>query len=390
MICKSASVALSLLATPGLMAQIVVDPGGGGHYRDLQAAIDAVPPGTVIKVIGGTYGPLVIGKSLTIAGAPAPTIRSPADGSPPAQPPAIALAGNGSDRLVLQNVRVSGLTNGITYSEAGCAIQGRGFAALDVYDSVIHAHEWTWLTGLGLGRPAIELSGARVILLARSDVQASTTDHDSSFLGWLPNGAEAILARGATVIALASAIRGGGCGRSQFELAPPSTSPCPCGTTNAIGGPGVVADSLIDVGAIITGGLGSEVVWRPGFTGAFLPWGRQPNGPPFVVSTRTPIPLELFAATGPRLGQLWSVDVLFTVSLPGALIVGSLAPVPWRLTGGLVFIDPALPITAVPMAQRTLGIMIPSLPSLGGSEACLQFVSLGGSLTNPIALAVGF
>ena len=53
------ALAVSLLGSTALLpAQTVVDPGGGGHYRALQAAIAAVPPGTVLKVIGGTYGPL--------------------------------------------------------------------------------------------------------------------------------------------------------------------------------------------------------------------------------------------------------------------------------------------------------------------------------------------
>jgi hypothetical protein len=372
--------------TPG---QIVVDPSGGGHFRDLQAAITAAPANAVIKVIGGTYGPLMIDKSLTIAGAPAPTIRSPDAGSGFAQPPAIALAGNGNERLVLQNLRVRGSVNGAVYGEAGPGIRGRGFAELRVYDSVVEAHEWFLLTGLGPGQPAIELTGADTILIANSSVRGSLTDNDSTPIGWLPPGVPGIRAAGATVIALTSTIRGGGCGRSDFDFAPPEPTPCPCNTTAGVGGPGVISGSLIDVGSVVVGGSGSDVFYRPTFMGPWLPWGRQPDGQAFVVSRRTAMPLDLFAGTVPRLGTTWQIDVLFSVRLPGVLLFGSLAPTALPFLGSFLFIDPSRPFVVLP-AQRVIDIPIPNEPTLGGGEACVQVLSMESRLTNPIPFAIAF
>ncbi|MEZ5964063.1 MAG: hypothetical protein R3F56_09485 [Planctomycetota bacterium] len=384
-----ASLVASLLAS-AVLGQIVVDPNGGGHFRDLQAAIAAAPPNTVIKVIGGTYGPLTIDRSLTIAGAPAPTIRSPAAGSGLAQPPAITLSGNGRDRLVLQNVRVTGTVNGFVHSEAGRGISGSGFAALHVYDSVVQAHEWVLLTGLGRGQPAIELSGAATILIDHSSVQGSTTDTDSSGMGWLPPGAPGIRAPNATVIALLSTIRGGACGRSNFDLAPPEPAPCPCNTAGGVGGPGVVSAALIDVASVVAGGAGSEVFFRPTFMGPYLPWGRQPDGEPFVVGRRTLIALDLFAATAPRLGTTWQIDALFPVGLPAVMILGSLAPLPLPFGGGLLFVDVAQPFAALPTSQRTIAIPIPNDQTLGGGEACLQLLSPTTGLTSPVPFAIAF
>ena len=41
-----------------LSAQITVDHGGGEDLTDLQPAIDAATPLSVIHVIGGSYGPV--------------------------------------------------------------------------------------------------------------------------------------------------------------------------------------------------------------------------------------------------------------------------------------------------------------------------------------------
>ena len=61
---------------------IVVNPSGGGNFTDLQAAINAAPTDAVIHVVGGSYPPITITRSITIVGNPMPQIvQPPGDGS---------------------------------------------------------------------------------------------------------------------------------------------------------------------------------------------------------------------------------------------------------------------------------------------------------------------
>ena len=87
----------SLSLACALPAQIlVVDPLGGGTHTDLQAAINAAPAGAIIQVLGGTYGPLVVNRSVTILGVYMPIVRAPYSGTGQ-QPPAISLQGTGNE-----------------------------------------------------------------------------------------------------------------------------------------------------------------------------------------------------------------------------------------------------------------------------------------------------
>ncbi len=65
--CARWLLALALLAPLGTASQIVVDPGGGGDFTDLQAAIDSAQDGDVIVVRGGQYPQITIhDRSLSI------------------------------------------------------------------------------------------------------------------------------------------------------------------------------------------------------------------------------------------------------------------------------------------------------------------------------------
>lgn len=66
--------ALSPLSTPGPV--LTVDPTGGGHFLDIQSAVDAAVDGTTIVVQSGTYGAVAIdGKGLEIVSAAGAVVR---------------------------------------------------------------------------------------------------------------------------------------------------------------------------------------------------------------------------------------------------------------------------------------------------------------------------
>jgi hypothetical protein len=73
--------AMSVLACAAGLAELpaqtyVVDPGGGGHFRDLQAAVAAVPEGSTLHVKPGTYGLEIHGKSLTVLAETPGTVKA--------------------------------------------------------------------------------------------------------------------------------------------------------------------------------------------------------------------------------------------------------------------------------------------------------------------------
>lgn len=379
--------AAALVSTP--RGQVVVDPNGGGHFTSLQAAIDAVPEHTVLRVVGGTYGPLEISKSLTIVGDPAPTLTSPPTGPGPSLPSAITLQGTGSERLVLSRVLVTGTIDGIIYGSARAAIGGAGFAALDVYDSTIEAPTWFRLTGVGIGTSAIDLPGASV-LIARSTVRGASSEEDRAGVLFLPDGVAGVSAD--TVVVLDSTVVGGGAGLTQFTFGPPQATPCPCPAYSGRGGPGITAQRVFDAGSVVLGGTGSQVEFSLGFTGPYWPWGAQPNGPAFHAAQRVQLPSTVFAFAPPEVGTTYTLGYSPPLPLAGGLAVGVLAAQPQPLFGSWFFLDLATLYGSVPVVPGLLSshLAIPAMPSLVGAHLSFQLVLLDGTLSNPVGAVIVF
>ena len=376
--------------TPATWAQIVVDPTGGGHFTDLQTAIDTVAPGTTLRVVGGTYGPLVIPKSLTIVGDPAPTITSPSTGPGPLLPAAISLQGGGGDRLVLSKISVTGTVDGFIYGFAMPAISGGGFVEVQVLDSTVHGPEWRGLTGSADGVSAIDVTGNATVLIARSNLRASRSESDIGSGAFPPDGAFAV--RAETVIVLDSAVTGGVAGATEYFFNAPAPVPCPCPGFSGTGGTAVEATNLYDAGSVLLGGAGSTVGFSLTGIGPYWPWGSQPQGVPFDATKRVQLDSSLFAFGPPQLGTTYTVHLSPSPRTSGFMILGPMAVVPTPLFGSLFFLELGglYGSTPIAMFQWNYQIAIPAVAALGGVPLSFQSLLIDQTLSNPVATVIVF
>jgi len=380
---------LSLLSPAS--AQIVVDPGGNGHYTDLQQALDAATAGSVIRVVGGQYGPLIVRQSVTIVGDPAPLIASPPQGYG-SQPPGITLRGDGDNTFVLDNVVLSG-TALFPYNAPGPGITSSGFAAISVYHSRVHGHQYGGtLTGLARGHSAICVDpGDRcAITVVDSHLEASDAHSDGSWT-WGDQGAASIDAPAATVIALDSTLIGGD-GSTSFLPFPPSPTPCPCPTVAGQGGDGVIAEAFYYSNTNAIPGTGAAVYLIG--PGTIVPWGQQAPGVPVTAGTTVRAGFDVVTPAAMRLGKPWSLYYTLPSGSAAVLFIGTLAS-PQPLASQWFFLDPAslLAAAALPLNGSSATLPIPNMPALAGAEVGLQigaWVYGAIALSRPVADIVGY
>ncbi|MEM7202396.1 MAG: hypothetical protein AAF628_19145 [Planctomycetota bacterium] len=378
---------------PVAQAQIVVDPAGSGAFTDLQAAIDAAPPGSVLRVLGGTYGPLRIDKSLTIVGDPAPLISSPRMGSG-VQVPGIDLVGTGTESFRAAHIQVSG-TAAFPYNGPGPGIRSAGFAEIGIYHSIIRGHEYEVVTATGTyqGQPGllVRASDTPRITISDSTVQGSASGVDASLiLG--PPGPAGVDAPGATVLAVDSRVTGGD-GSDSVTFG--SGTPCPCPGGFGVGGPGVIAATLYLADLIPDGGRGGQVMLTTG--SSFMPWGQQPDGPGLQVGDLQPAGAFSVVAPDPiRQGANWSLYFTPRGGLAAALLAAPLgAPQTQPGFRGPLFLDLSGPklLIGFPASKTGLTFPVPIDPLLGGAEIAFQIAIIGSrfnDLSKPIPGMVGF
>ncbi len=384
-----AGATIALLSTPAA-TQIVVDPGGGGDYTELQAAIDAAAPFSVIRVVGGSYGAIAVDRTLTIIGDPMPEIVAPRGGIGPFQPAAIELQGSGSDALTLVNLRVGGgLVSELEgFAVAGPAIDGAGFTRLHVQDCVVSGPEWTDLDGIKPGAQAIRLEFAQQIAIVRSELTASRSVAMLVNDVFPPNGVAAIDAPGAQVFVTGSTIRGSSVGPTVIEGIPPLPAPCPCPAHSGDGGPGIVAAGVTVVGSIVRGGDGSEV------THFGQPWGHQLDGVPIVATRSDALPETLVSTGSPALDSQYFAFFAPSPTSVSTLMFGAPRENPIPVLGALLFLDLFQPITPLPVSagQSVYGFQVGSDPSLAGLTFALQLGTISSTLTlsNPVFETITF
>lgn len=381
-----------LLFAGMLPAQLlVVDPNGSGTYTDLQTAIQAAPPGAVIHVIGGTWGPLSITRSVTIVGQNQPRIRAPLWGFG-SQPPAITLQGTGTESVVLARLDISGQCDGSWWNTAGPALAGAGFARIAIHDCTVHAHDWISITGSADSARGIAITGNTTLHVVRSSVRASHS-YAAADDYWAPSGAPAIDAPGATVVLLDSTVTGGQAGSSIFTFAPPAPTPCPCGASGqepGRGGVGVRAAILYVAGGAIQGGAGSPVFVGPPALPSLTPWGDQPDGAPVLAAVQATFATTLTQTAPLRLGSVHALGFAPAL-LPSLLALGRPAPWPMAVAGvQFVCVDLATPIVlhTLPAGASSYALAVPSTVGLLGYELAEQRFELapGGMLlaSNPV------
>lgn len=384
------SAVLAVVLAVSAHAQIVVDPKGGGNFKDLQKAIDAAPRGAVIRVKGGTYGPLRIARSVTILGDPAPVIAPPRTGAG-TQPPAVRLAGDGTARLTLSRVRIGGLANGWTWNEAGAGIESSGFSVIRILHSVVHAPSWEAITGDAKGMPAIQVAArdkARLVVVACDVRGAKSWQGQAGSRGY--DGAAAIDAANATLHLLDSTVVGGDSSDLLFPPPAPTPDPCPCKTFRGLGGDGVRVATLFEAGSRVRGGAGARVYYG---TRTLRPWGKQPDGKPYVVGRRVELENDLVHWTPMRIGKFWAVS--HAPLSEGGLLLGApgLAARPVLAGAGWMLVDADDLYFALPLPARTLGFgaWVPDDPALAGTGLALQLFRLGAETwSRPVVDVVGF
>jgi hypothetical protein len=364
-------VALSAAAT----AQVFDVPG---DYATLNAALAAVPPDAVIVVHGGLHAPVTVTKPVTIVGSPQATLVN-TDVSDPSfysLVPAITLAGAGSGRVTLENVKTTGVADGSVFGSSGEGIFGGGFDELHLVDCDLQPAQWTMLTGQAAGAAAVQVT-VPYVLVERCTITGGLSDTDDCIYRLNPSGGAGLTAPG-TVTVLDSTVTGGrGPIMCFFDFNCPSL-PLP----ESDGGPGIVATRVLHAASVIAGGKGQPVTCDSVIIGV------EADGPAIVAPTIVDLGTALSASGPAVLGGAWSLA--WSTTPPVALLAyGSPTTDPVQVgTKGLLFLDAdTLTLVSVPGgAGQVLMATLPSLPTLTGVELGVQIYDVTAKkLTRPVA-----
>lgn len=282
-----------------------------GDFADIQSAIDAAQDGDVIVIHGGTHPPITIDKSLTLIGDPAPLILADtlATVTGDYRGP-ITLEGPGSGRVTLGRIETGGVTEGQIFGNSAPGVSGDGFSSLVVFDSIVRAPSWVFLTGIAFGEPGIDVD-VDYVYVERSTIEASASDTDDCYF-FGPDGVPGLNAPG-TVALFDSTVTGGSASVSYYCLPAPFCD-CPPG---GLGGPGVVAQAVLRAGNTLSGGAG--VQWEDAYGNVCC---TKSDGAPLQVAQDTVLPNDV-AGSGPfDFGQPYTLDpsaaptssVLFLIS----------------------------------------------------------------------------
>ncbi|MEM7308690.1 MAG: hypothetical protein AAF682_18550 [Planctomycetota bacterium] len=355
----------ALLAAHAHAAEILVP----GDFADPQAAVDAANPGDVVRIAGGTWGPLVVDKELSILADPAATFVGQPGAIGVTAQPAIRLAGPGAGSLVLSNLVTAGQT-GVFDLDVEPGILGGGFDELYVLDSTIRATEWFFFDGFAPGEPGIDVQ-VDLLVVEGSDVRGGfSADNFCCGITSGPDGPAGIRASDA-VLLLDAVVQGGSAGPYRGFS---------CGSGGE-GGPGVEADSLFSAGSAITGGAGAD--WIE--VGSYSLLCTKPDGPATLVTTEAALGDELQLAGDFALGD--SITLSWSApALQVALFFGFGVGTPSFLPGaGWLFLDPAGAtfLLALPSPGGVV-LPVPAIPSLAGQVIAIQAAGGTGELTRPV------
>lgn len=381
-------VALSSSAT-AFAAHHVVDPSGAsGTFVSLQTALDAAAPGDVVEVRGGEYAAITITKSVTIIGAPRPTIRPPNPSEAAFHcSPAITLAGTGVGVVTLVDLDVGGIGAADWFSVFHAAIEGGGFTALSVNSCIVSGPDLKYANGIGVGAEAIRTT---VPLLYVCDCQIAGGENSTDVgCAAMPSGRCGIDAPNSTVVVLDSVISGGlgsdhvacfdaFCGTSQ------PAQPCPCAWLGGEGGDGIRAQRVFVANSYVNGGMGMTVTDTCGLSGTL--WGTQRDGAPFAAGTIvTALPNDLVLSGSVQLGG--TANLAWSPGHAQLLLVSIGAGTPVEDPSGILFVDSTqlVFVDSIATGVAAASVPIPADAALIGIDLVVQVFDPTTGLTRPVA-----
>ena len=358
---RSAVLSISVLAASAA-AQVFHVPG---DFPTLAAAVAGVPANAVIVVHGGTYPPITIAKPLTIVGSPQTTIDNtdePDHANPTGLVASITLAGGGSGRVTLENVRTQGIADGSIFSSSGEGVVGGGFAELHLVDCDVQPAQWTLLTGQAQGADAVAVD-VPYVLVERCTIIGGLSDTDDCDYPLNPSGGAAMRVPGGTIAVLDSTVTGG-----RGPIMCFSAGNCPGGPLpESDGGAGIVAHTVLRASSTITGGKGQPV------TCGSIVVGTEADGPAIVADVVADLGSALGSSGAAVLGASWTLS--WSTS-PGTslLAFGTPSTPPLDLGGkGFLFLEPStLHLLAVTGGMATLPSTLPATATLAGVEFGVQ------------------
>jgi hypothetical protein len=283
---------LTALGLLGLSAPSIAQD----QCTDLQAALDAAPPGATVNAFeypSGCGGGIVIRKPVTLVGGYF-WVDWGDDGF--VGGPVIQLDGPGRGAVTIVGCTTGGLVFNHAQTQPG--ISGGGFDTLHVVDSAIRARSYCGYgydaTGVcattsecegSPGSPAIDVS-VQTLVIETSFVEGSAVA--TGGIGLLPPNS-GVRAPGAFVVAIDSEIHGGNAG-DYFQPGPDvPCSPNERRLRQIPGGPAVECLDLVNVGSMLIGGRGGRWTRTGEIRGCELTAGyfyncyQSPDGPAAVL-----------------------------------------------------------------------------------------------------------
>ncbi|GJM23548.1 MAG: hypothetical protein DHS20C15_34630 [Planctomycetota bacterium] len=384
-------VATCLLSSPGAAeAQILVP----GDFGDLQDAINTASPGDVIVIDGGTHGPIVIDKALTLTGKTGtpPKLTTHVLPMPPNQSPCVELAGPGSGRVTIKNCLIEGTTNGGSFSMNAPAIAGGGFDELHVVNCYVEAPRWLDVTGGAVEQPGIEVD-IPFTLIATSTVIGGFPDDNviTSFPFPFPEGGSGIVSTG-DVAVFDSTVRGGEGFHTTWDVDAQGAVPALCSEDYGLLGVGGLAievqgDLLFARSALEAGEGGTFHATKEDFGTWFV---CQQNRSPTLDVSGEIHDLNssgFLMANGPLIPNQ-DFQLLWDAEAPGSILVLGLQPQAPLAVGekGLLFANPSsLQFFPAPgLGVQLLSLSVPVTPNAEGITAVVQRYTATEGLSAPV------
>jgi len=362
-------------------------------YPVLQDAIDAASPGDVILIDGGTHGPVVIDKALTLVGTLGvkpmlTTLTAPIVAFTDQVPP-VTLSGPGVGRVTLTHLVITGVTSELAaFTDNVPAIVGDGFDELFVLHCDVEAPRWEDSLDSAQAYPGIDVD-IPYTLVGDSTVIGGAPHSDVAFFIPFPFPTAGAAVRSTGDVAVFDSTLRGGRGFSGTWDVDAFGAPPTCAELDAgYGGVAVqTTGDLFVARSQLEAGEGAKFFAEQDDFGPWLVC-QQGHGPVLAVSGVVhDLNTSLLMANGP-LSPGHDFKLVWDADAPNSVLVHSLQPqVPLVLGAkGLLFANPASLqfINAPGSGVQFLSVAVPAVPGLEGVTAVIQRYSVSEGLSAPV------